>query len=712
MPLCDPRGQVRRISAWWYLLPAYGLLVGAYLLFISWSQPVLDHYGFRQAQTAISAYWIAKGGPFWSYMTPVVGYPWSLPFEFPLYQYLVGKLADGATVSSIDRAGRLVSLAFFIGASWLTHQIVVMRTGDRRAAVLCAGTLLASPLMLFWSRAVMIESTALFFGIAFVWSMAKAAQSTNLSWAVLATITACIAALVKITTFFGFAIFVAGALLIEFARAGWPLPRRVLATAVVAGVAVVLSIVSLELWLAHSDQLKAQSLWGVNLASSRMGHWNYGSWSQRIDPSFWIEVVFVRSGSDGLGSPWLLPLAAIAVLVKRSTRAVGLLLLASYLAPFLVFTNLHQVHDYYQYANVVFATTLLALAINNIAGLPGWKGYIAAALVLAVCILSWLHLSNRYMPRIKQDVGRDLSIAALVKDTSSADSAVLVFGMDWDSSMPYYAERRALMMPDWLPMQPFQDLAASNAAFGGLPVGAVVLCPNHIADDPEKAQAYSLVVQRYVAGLTKRSFAGCEIFSGAFQTDPEPMTNCRKLVAVLALAPVVVGCDRSDALPDPSKIEAPGAVGHEDASPRKDPIDAGRLEAGLAMMAPRVVEKHDGFAPVEVKTGSRYFLHPDSDKTASIAFDVTSLRKLTLAPYMEDFSSVKDCTTISDAGVVNVSWRLDDRPLSQFIVDRSYAEVVQVDLEGASRLTIEVDQGNGVPWCDWMSMGFVDVVPK
>jgi hypothetical protein len=56
-------------------------------------QPILDWYTFRQTQTALTSYWMCHGGFKLAYETPVGGYPWALPLEFPLYQYLVAKLS-------------------------------------------------------------------------------------------------------------------------------------------------------------------------------------------------------------------------------------------------------------------------------------------------------------------------------------------------------------------------------------------------------------------------------------------------------------------------------------------------------------------------------------------------------------------------------------------------------------------------------------------
>ncbi|MBF6025975.1 hypothetical protein [Lysobacter niastensis] len=170
------------------------------------------------------------------------------------------------------------------------------------------------------------------------------------------------------------------------------------------------------------------------------------------------------------------------------------------------------------------------------------------------------------------------------------------------------------------------------------------------------------------------------------------------------------GCDRDTALPDPQAIAVPAMTKPEPVQvASQDAVAEDRLEAGLSIMKDRVVEKQDAFAPIEVKHRSRYFLHPSAERRASITFDVSAIESLAIAPHIEDFSTVKDCAGNPAAGVVDVMWRLDKGPESKLTVDRHYAGTVGVTIDGASKLTIEVDQGNGVPWCDWLSVGVVDV---
>lgn len=90
------------------------------LLVCSWSMPPVDASGFRQTQTALSIDWLLRGGPWLDYVTPVLGAPWSIPFEFPFYQWLAALLSS-ITGMSADNSGRLVSTSSMPAASgWST----------------------------------------------------------------------------------------------------------------------------------------------------------------------------------------------------------------------------------------------------------------------------------------------------------------------------------------------------------------------------------------------------------------------------------------------------------------------------------------------------------------------------------------------------------------------------------------------------------------
>ena len=87
-------------------LLALALLFALTLLCRGLFKPLVDSYDARQTQTALTTFWLMQGGPIFAYETPVVGYPWSIPLEFPVYQIVVASVS-GAGIP-LDAAGRIV----------------------------------------------------------------------------------------------------------------------------------------------------------------------------------------------------------------------------------------------------------------------------------------------------------------------------------------------------------------------------------------------------------------------------------------------------------------------------------------------------------------------------------------------------------------------------------------------------------------------------
>src|SRR5580704_7828424 len=94
------------------------LLVGfsAGVLAYRWNMPLASPHAFRETQTASTVYWMLRGGPWINYQTPVMGPPWTIPFEFPTFQWIVGCVAS--LPISLDNAGRLVSWGFLMATAW------------------------------------------------------------------------------------------------------------------------------------------------------------------------------------------------------------------------------------------------------------------------------------------------------------------------------------------------------------------------------------------------------------------------------------------------------------------------------------------------------------------------------------------------------------------------------------------------------------------
>ena len=147
----------------WTLILA--VMVGFIAIFVTIffaSQPLLEMYGFRQTQTALTSYWMLKDGWSLAYETPVAGYPWAIPMEFPIYQGIVCLIAYIFNLP-LAPIGRLLSFCFLIACAWPAIKVTrKLKLKPQVVWVFCA-LLWSSPIYLFWGRTFMIETAALFF---------------------------------------------------------------------------------------------------------------------------------------------------------------------------------------------------------------------------------------------------------------------------------------------------------------------------------------------------------------------------------------------------------------------------------------------------------------------------------------------------------------------------------------------------------------------
>jgi hypothetical protein len=447
-----------------------------FYLLIGLRHTIDDYYGFRQTQTALTAYWLAQDGPWLAYETPVMGSPWTIPFEFPVYQLLTAALTLMGI--PIDVGGRLVSFAFFVGA--LGPLWVLLKTLDfpRTTRLIVSILFLAAPLQIFYARTLMIESTAVFFGLLWLASLAQFLKRR--SWGVFAVtlVAGSLATLTKVTTFPAFG-FLGGILILVYALRAWRagIDRDRLATLALAAMAVLVPLLVAYAWIAYSDQLKLGSPISALLTSGALHQWNFGSWQQRISLKLWQDVVLFRALPDIFGyGVWIAIPALGASLITRKNGLATLLSVTAFFVPFLVFTNLHIVHSYYQNANAMFALAAVGFGLGALA--TSGRPVIVAALLAAIVVGQLTFFRKNYTDVIwYPPKPPELLIALRAKEMTNPDESLLVLGLDWSSVVPYYSERKSLAVPSWLPTPLLQQVVQDPQAFlGDRKLGAIVWC--------------------------------------------------------------------------------------------------------------------------------------------------------------------------------------------------------------------------------------------
>jgi hypothetical protein len=460
--------------------------VAAFVALFYAGQPLLDMHAFRQAQTALSAYWLGQNGFHLAYQTPVGGPPWTIPFEFPLYQ---GLSVVVARVFEVDLAlaGRLLSF-FFLCAMLVPVRAVVRRLSlSPRVFLVFAALLFSSPLYLYWGRSFMIETTALFLAVACV-PLYLDILLDGPTWpkTLAFTALASLAFLQKATT--ALPVFAVLGLihLLHPRKQAWPAHLAWLAFCY--GVPLAFGWA----WTQYTDQLKELTPLGQGLTSKALSHWNWGTLSQRLTPHYYRQIfterLFNVNLAGSLGMALLLGGLGLA-LRGRERVLLGASLLIGLLGG-LLFFNLHYVHNYYQTANAAFLLFACALVLGEILPRHIKPRQAAAFLTLMLCLSNlrvfkrdyWAALNERF----SLETSLELQTARLLKASLAEDETFVAFGQDWSSVLPYFSERKAFCVPPWHAR--LQEVIADpQAVMAPYKLGAVV-----VAVSEPKADAAAL----------------------------------------------------------------------------------------------------------------------------------------------------------------------------------------------------------------------------
>lgn len=438
--------------------------------------PLLDAFGFRQTQTAINVYSILHDHVFLAYLTPVLGAPWSLPFEAPVYQFFVALLTY-VTRLDLDAAGRIVCVAFFCGTLWCgLRTVTLVLPGDKYAPKLFVLFALVSPLYLFWSRTFMVETCALFFAMAWLMCVIQGLIERSVSLLFLSIPLGILGALAKVTTW---PAFVAGYGLFVVADLYRNRTSRVRVQSLLFGAAgILLAFVLTLAWTKYSDQLKLLNPFARFLTSQSLNRWNFGTWSQRFSEKMWLDLLPTRMLPDAIGYCWPILLLCIRYVRLDSERTIlAVACIVLFLLPIATFTNLYIIHDYYLTANAIFAIAAAIFLISEVIAV----GRPIVAAVLVVFLISGAaarFVTHEWVWATAPLHGQPSYVAAtLVANSTPPDSSLIVFGVDWSSEVHYYAERKGVALPNWATLEQAKTfLDDPDAIMGGLRTLAVVDC--------------------------------------------------------------------------------------------------------------------------------------------------------------------------------------------------------------------------------------------
>jgi hypothetical protein len=473
-------------------------------------QTLLEAHAFRQTQTALTTYWFLQNGFSLAYETPVAGYPWTIPLELPLFQGVVAALTSWFG-GNLDANGRIVSAAFLLACILPLGSIVRQLGLNRRVWLILIVLMFTGPSYLFWGRAFLIETAALLFSLTYLVLLLAIVRHRDPSVAVvcLATVAGVLAGTQKATL--GLPVLaLSGAL---FAWTHWRGAHPTTVRRAASFVAVVIVPIAVTfLWNAYADSFKAEN----PIAAQRLltdapeaRLWNFGTLEQRLQPRTWKVILWNRGlhyNAAGVIGAALIAGVLVRPMWSRLRALVAAALLL-WITPAIIFTNLFHVHDYYQVELAVFLLFALAIAIGE--WVPRVVRQQWAIPILVVFCAGWSlrQFSVHELPRMTGDFNRNVLILAdAVRQRTPPDSPIVVYGMDWSSELPYYAQRRAIAVPPWF--NGWQAVWAEPERFlGGVTPSAIVICRGE--GIPSEAQVADRMAKD--RSLMQADAGGCRI---------------------------------------------------------------------------------------------------------------------------------------------------------------------------------------------------------
>ena len=414
---------------------------------VGWKSLNLPGCEFRQTQTAVSAFFIQREHNFsLAYPTPVLGKPWAIPMEFPLYQWTVVWVSDGLKVP-LTQAARAVSIVcFYLALPALAG--LLARLGLNPARRLFAlGLVVTCPLYVYYARSFLIETMALMFGAWFLLAYVRAVEGRAVSWLLLAAAAGAGCGLVKVTTLLFF-------LMPAFLWTLWwfwqdwqsgpgargsALVRRVLWCALAVAVPVAASV----WWVHYSDAVKETSIAGNFLISSRLRSYNFGT-GMRFSPALWRqhwEVLFTDITTPAV----LVGCAALALgFGRRWWWLTGVLVFLFFVVQ-MIFPILYAWHEYYYVASGFTLLLAYGLALGGVFE-SRWPRWAAWALLLAVYGLQMRAYVVEFFPNQRLLSGGGSNLTLALRHATAPDEVLVIAGDDWSSMTPYFAQRRSLMI--------------------------------------------------------------------------------------------------------------------------------------------------------------------------------------------------------------------------------------------------------------------------
>jgi hypothetical protein len=241
------------------------------------------------------------------------------------------------------------------------------------------------------------------------------------------------------------------------------------------------------LWVKYTDMVKMGNPIGAMLTSESLSSWNFGVLGQRFSVDFWRDVVYGRviKGTSFYFLGVFLVLYFCIFAKDFNLKRIIYSGLALFIFPFLIFSKLHAVHDYYQFANGVYWIVAFSVVLVSMLDKYCNERKLFYVFTIIALVGSNLFAYNRIYGdnkngKLNSWADRTLKLASYIKQNTKSDDRLIIYGFDWSSELAFYSQRRSLTLP-W-GIWDFDAISNPQKFLKAKPPSLIVNCPNENFD--------------------------------------------------------------------------------------------------------------------------------------------------------------------------------------------------------------------------------------
>ena len=411
--------SIKNKNFWLVTIIIFFLIIRFMLFFHNFTAPPVDEHGFRQMQNLMTIRNYYREGI--NLFLPKVDMFGSSVYsvqELPIYQAMTALLYKIFVPQEF--LGRFLSIIFTILSSIFLY-LITKRFFESKIAVFSVLFFLFSPLVLFYSRTIMLEPMEVFLFLAslhfyLVWSDT---ERTPQLWT--ATILSTFFILVK--PMYGIILFP----IVLICGINKEKPLSIKNRLLVLSFAI--QGIFLLMWFYHTQTINHLFPNSFSLTRQLFFHWFLGPLPQHFNLNVYF-ILFARILDEICGKVGIIFILLSFWEWKNLPKAVKTWSISSF-AYLAIFTNINLIHNYYQLLIAPLVAILMAVGFKKILDVI----YSRRKLFIFLVIFALAYANADYSKRFFELDTRTMSMTNLIKQTIPANSKVVYIDFSRSQSM-------------------------------------------------------------------------------------------------------------------------------------------------------------------------------------------------------------------------------------------------------------------------------------